>query len=986
MGLMHVLSEGAGFVGRQELVGLVDEAAGRARAGQLQVVVLGGEAGVGKTRAMEHCADRLAGAGALVLHGPCVELGAEGLPLAPVTAMLRDLVRQVGVERVSLLPGADLIMGLLPEHAAPSPAGPDQPGRWFEGFGGLLRRLGADRPVLLVIDDLHWADRSTRELLGFLARGLRTARAVVLTAYRSDALARRHPLPPFLAELARLPGVRRQELGRFGRAETEQLVTGMLGDRPPAELVDRVFRRSGGNPFFIEELVRDSAGPATGRLPASVRDLLLDRIERLPPAAGQLLRLAAVGGPAVPHRLLAATAGLPESALLAALRAAVDARVLAADPDRDGYRFRHELLREVVVEELLPAERSRLHRSYAEALAADPAVVPAERLAAETAFHWHGAGEPARALPALLRAAAAAEAMHAHAEHSQLLLRALEIWPQVTDQTQVAGHDRLGSWERVVAAALRAGEPAQALALADRAIEEAGRRDPGSPAGLAMLLAQRSLARHELGRDDTLAAVEQARAALGSAPPAVRPRVLDVLGQVLMLRRRSELAHALSTEAMRLAATLGDEAVATNARITMATALGQLGGYDEALAVLDETRKLAERRGDDLRLARVHNNLAQALTYAGRLPEAVDVARTGLEVARRAGLSRTLGGVLVLNLAEALLLTGRWAEADAAVAGSLALDPPRRATAAMHVVRGEIALGRGELDRAREQLSLASTLADGAAGPVSQLVAVRFLAAELALAGNRIDDARAAVVEALPALDGCDSLGVVWQLLAAGARVVAGDRIRARVFGDRPAEDTLAGTLRATAARLQTGTPLLSAHAAQFAAELGPAPEAAAPPGWPAVVEAWDNVGAAYLACYARLRAAEAAAAAGDRAGAGHWLRPAAAAAERLGARRLLTELRRLARRVDLVLETGSAPAAGTSDLHRLGLTGRESEVLRLMATGRSNRQIAEQLFISPKTVSVHSSHILAKLGVANRVEATAVAYRLGLFDGEPVG
>jgi DNA-binding CsgD family transcriptional regulator len=963
------------LIGRRREVGLIERAMAQARQGQPQLLVIGGEAGIGKTRLLDHCADALSGpAGVRVLRGGCVELGDDSVPLAPITSTLRDLLRQLGPERLTaLLPSAEPVLGLLPELRLPAPAAQARP---YESYADLLRRLAAERPVFLVIDDLHWADRSTRDLLGYLARTLAGARVAVAVAYRSDRFRPGDPLPGFLAELARLPGVRRLALARFGRAETEQLVTAVLGAPAPPELVDRVLVRSGGNPFYIEQLAR--AGTAE-RLPATLRDLLLARVAPLPGPARRMVRLAAVAGVAgwpVPHRLLASVAGLPEATLLAAIRAAVDAGVLASTGD-GGYEVRPGLVREAVLAALLPAERARAHRRYAEALERDPGLVASaappthatarageatssastmpwgrtpptagtgeatdgapDRLPAWLAFQWHGAGEPDRAASAARRAAAAAQARHAYSQQSRLLRLALDLQPG----SEV-------DLERAAAAAIRAGEPRHALALLDRL--PSGR-------GSAIPLALRCRALHELGDAGTATAAAEALRALPTDQPAVRASTLDLVAAVLAARGRPEAAQPLAREA----AALGEGAVAASARITLASTLAPLGSYQDALDALRLERDRGD--GDPADRARLHAGLAAVLTLLGRLPEAIGAAGGGS------------GAEASLRLAEALLLAGDWDAADRVAADALALDPPRPLAVVLHVVRADVALGRGELEVAREHRSLAETLLARIAGAVPETLPVAGLRAELALAEHRVDEARKAIAEALPVLDECRVPLLGWRLLVAGARVEARARIRARAFGDELTDESMAPALRRAAAGMPADTPLLAGYAGWFAAELGD-PD----PGWAGVAGAWDAVGAPYPACYATLRAAEAAVGAGSRAVARQRLRDAAAQAERLGAMPLLTEVRRLARGADLPLEAESPPVI--TDLQRLRLTGREAEVLRLMVAGRTNRQIAEQLYISPKTASVHASRILAKLGVSNRVEAAATAYRLHLFDG----
>ena len=329
--------------------------------------------------------------------GGCLELGADGLPFAPFATALRGLHRSLGdVELAAAVAGREAELARLLPDLAPGPGSParaetfdeeDGRARLFELTAQLLERMATGRTVVLAIEDLHWADRSTRELLGYLYRSLHTCRLVLLATYRADDIHRRHPLRPFLAELDRLRTVRRVELPRLTRAEVHAQIAGIQGvPEPDPEQARIIFRRSEGNPFFVEEL---TANCATCGISDSLRDLLLVRVEALPDHAQRVLQIAAQGGSAVEHALLAAVCGLPEDELLAALRAAVGANVLLPTDDGDGYRFRHALLREAVSEDLLPGEGAGLNRRYAQALEADPGLVRAEQRTTRLAHYWY---------------------------------------------------------------------------------------------------------------------------------------------------------------------------------------------------------------------------------------------------------------------------------------------------------------------------------------------------------------------------------------------------------------------------------------------------------------------------------------------------------------------------------------------------------------------------------------------------------------------
>src|SRR5512132_2507869 len=435
------------FVGRAEELRRLEAALERACAGEPAIVLLAGEAGVGKTRLVAELAARAEeGAGARVLVGGCIWLGEGALPYAPVVEALRPLVRTLDPAALRSLAGpahAELA-GLLPElgDQRPGPAKPAGYGqaRLFELFLGLLDRLGKERPLVLVVEDLHWADRSTRDLLAFVVRNLRSERILLLATYRSDELHRRHPLRPFLAELAR-GGVERVELEPFGHQELAILLEGILGAPPDAATVDDVLARSEGNAFFAEELVAAAAYRAGSLLPQTLRDVLLIRFEALSDQAQAVLRVAAVAGRRVQHELLARVAGMAEPALLDGLRDTVAHQLLVVGADGGSYAFRHALVQEAVYAEALPGERNRLHVAFATALEAHPELAggAGPAVAAEIALHWHAAGDQPRALVASVRAGMQAFSGYGFAEAQRHLERALELWERVADAPERAG-------------------------------------------------------------------------------------------------------------------------------------------------------------------------------------------------------------------------------------------------------------------------------------------------------------------------------------------------------------------------------------------------------------------------------------------------------------------------------------------------------------------------------------------------------------------
>jgi DNA-binding CsgD family transcriptional regulator/tetratricopeptide (TPR) repeat protein len=1073
------------FVGRTEELARLAAAWDRAAAGTPTALLVGGEAGVGKTRLVGELVAAVRRAGGAVLVGGCVELGGEGVPFAPLIEALRSLARdldepglarmvpdQARAELARLLPelgpspGPDPVgspggpdpVGSAPGSGAAGPtrgpgAGAPEPhppmggpptgrvaatgtqgerlstapsgagatpsgagatpmgtgatgsdrlsttpglwseqGRLFELLLGLLERLGDERPALLVVEDLHWADRSTRDLLAFLHRNLRHGRLLLVMTYRSDELHRRHPLRPFLAELDRGRRVERLELERFGPAEVAAQLAGIQGAPAPAELVERIHARSGGNAFFVEELAA-SAG-ADGDLPPSLRDTLLARIELLAEPTQQVLRVAAAAGARVEHDLLAETAALGEAELLDGLREAVSAHVLLVDAGEGSYGFRHALVKEAVYAELLPGERTRLHARFAAALAArDGAGDPG--LAAELAWHWYAAHDLERALPAAIEAGKAAERAYAFAEAQRQFERALELWERTAaPPPEEVGLDKAELLARAGEAAANTGASERAVALVRSALAEI---DPvRDPLRAAQLTERLAFHLRIAGRPGAFEAYQEAVRLVPPGPSEERARALAGLGQALMLRARFAEAASLCEEAIAVARAVGDRQVEGHALNTLGTAIVRLDKIDRGLALLEEARRLAVELGAAKDEARACVNLSDILDDLGRLEEAVAVAGAGMEVASATGLRRTFGAFLAGNAAASLYHLGRWAETVQLTDAYLQLGSDEDLNmVTLRQGRAVLDAGRGDFASALAHVRAARRLSGDMFIAVQYPPVLAAAEAEVAAWQGRLEDAAATVAGGLAALQGPLTDLRACMLLALGLRVEAE---RVALAAARHDDDTVADARLVAEELLRWAQGTLDGSEVAWKRAVLATCEAEAarvrgegdPEGWLAAVAAWEEAGYPYHLAVARWRAAEALLARrGDRNQAGELLRQGHATAAGIGAEPLRRELERLARlgRVELRREAaaterdgapvgGSAPPPGAE----LGLTARELEVLVLVAEGRSNRQVAEVLFISRKTASVHVSNILAKLGVASRVEAAAVAHRLGLL------
>ncbi|MFI0487146.1 ATP-binding protein [Actinomadura sp. 9N215] len=902
------------FAGRTAELAALRAAHARACAGEPAAVLVGGEAGGGKTRLVAEFAR-----GLRTLTGACLDLGAASLPYAPFTAILRRLGRDA---IVSLMPAATLpeLARLTPGLTAAEPPPDDGTGqlRLFEHVLALAERLGARDPVTLVLEDAHWADRSTRDLLSFLFRNPPRAGVLLVVTFRPEEPGTR----PLFADLARLPHVTRLDLPPLTRAEVADQVRGILGAADPA-IVRDVHARGGGNPLFVEALV-GSTGPA---VPGSLRELLLARVHRLPEDARAALRAASAAGDRVGHGLLAAVTGLSDSGLGEALRPAADHGLLVADGD--GYAFRHALIREAVHEDLLPGERSALHRRYAATIERSPELSDAP--ASALAVHWQGCGDHAQALAAAWRAARERYAAAAHAEQLSLLERVLGLWDRVPGAAALTGRTRHQVLEAATEAAGAIGEPGRGLPLVQRALDETDRRR--EPAAAARRLALRALMRGYQGEESELDDLREAeRLATGPA----RVLALTRLSSRLLVYGEMDEGERFGREGLALARAGGDREAIPHLEITVAAAAARDGDGDPAAL-----ERLRERDLGGWERVRVLNTLAHCRLNTGGPAGALALTAEGLAVAEDAGLARSGGLALAVNRVEALYRLGRWDEAAKTL--QRYLDRHHAPAFRLQTMIWRIALlaARGDGPEPDPE-ALAVPLDAGfpqTTLPLAQMIVEWRLA----------DDDRPAARAVVDAVLRHPRLTVqpcyLWPLLEAAAHA-GGPRL-----------PEIAGL----AARLPVATPMAEAHAAAVSALTG------GPAAWDAVIAAWERMEQPYPLARALFHAACADLSAGDRAAAGTRLDRAAGIAARLGAAPLARRISERARRAGL-----SGPDGGP-------LTARESEVLRLLARGRSNREIAEDLVISPKTASVHVSHILAKLGVSSRGEAAAAARDRGL-------
>jgi DNA-binding CsgD family transcriptional regulator len=990
----------ANLVGRtgelERLEALFDEIAG----GRTLAVLIAGDAGIGKSRLVEEFCDRIRLRAGVVATGVCVPAEG-GLPYAPVLGILRELERQLGhptrAARLLRGLGIDAEVSVVDLAAPPSPiatsdelappAGPYAKTALFETVLSDIADLAQRSPVLLVIEDLHWADSASSELFDFLIRNLGDARVLVLGTCRDEEFGPDHPLASWLAELVRHPRVTRLGLGPLDRPELAVLMETNLGKRPSPALVESVWTRSLGNPFFAEQLLAEG-DPAA--LTTALQAVIAGRVKKLPKQAQTLLGVVAVAGAVIDHRLLEAIAEVDADELDEALGEALDAKILVLNDERTGYRFRHALLREAVYEALLPARRGRLHRRVATALAEDPALGSSSPThgVAELASHWWASGDFATALVPSIQAADAAIAALALPEANTFLERALSAAqrsPQALAATELTMADLL---EKAADIAYLGGANARAVELAQAALEAVDQQSDATAAARCLTLLGRSL----WGAGDSTAAFGAYRQAIELLPAAVPSaelaRLLAEEARGHMLMSRYSLGHDRALEAIAMARAAGSRAVEGHALNTMGCCRGGLGFFEEGIALIQQSLVIAEELASPDDMNRAFSNLSGMLLDSNRLEEAAAVMFDGAAIGEQLWGARLNGAAG--NGVDALVRLGRYREAEhlLALLGNHALGvcaPSPWTLPAPMMIR------RGRFDSAQALVTTATDMTSRL-GDVQQAAGALALAAELELERGHPDSALFYLDQAL-ALGARSEDGVLLPELCMWAMRAVADQAEGTRSQHRAADlqrhlrraDEIAKPLEAIilerAARGAPLTPRFTAAHAQMLAERTRL-DRSDPGLWEAAQRHWEAAHELYPQAYCRWREAEAALDSGaGRARATACLNHAWRLARELDAAPLLTRIESLAQRGRLALQDISAidPSIPAQAGELLGLTAREVEVLGRLSAGASDREIAETLFISKKTVSVHVSNVLRKLEVGGRVEAGKIGQAHGL-------
>lgn len=913
----------------------------------VQAVLVAGEAGIGKTRLVGEFCARMDLA-TMVLTGPCPEFGNDGVAFGPFIAIMRGLLRREGAARLAeLLPAQPALARWLPELAAatgPVEAEPDRT-RLLGEVLTLVEQLSASQSLVLVLEDLHWADDSSLDLLAFLIANLTYCDALIVGTYRPPGSSQ---LRNMVAELRRRPGVRQLSPQPFTRYEVGRQLAALLGREPEPGFIGRVFERSAGNPLFVEALSQSS-----NDTPADLNELLLVRLSRLSDGAKAVLRVAAVAGSPADHQLLAAAADMPEPLLHDALRELVAAQLLLAG-DR-GYEFRHILIRQAVYQDLLPMQRTGLHARLAAVLVTEPGLLPREIHSAELAHHAYAARQWRPALEASWQAAAIAADAGARPEQLRHLERVLELWDRVPDAAESLPVDRRTLLEQTVEVCSHQGVVERGLRLVDEALLMGGSKCP-ERAGKLLFLRARLRNQAGGGRDDLLRALHM----LPVEPPTLlRGQVLAELASTRVFSGDSAGAAEDARAAIAVAERLSGPQAASLHALAHAF-LGLASAADTEVAVEHFATAHALSRDPDTLLNIVIWESA-VLVAAGEYSAAIEVIQQGLRAAHETFRFVEKGPILIVKWVQALIALGRWSEALNLIDESLTDEIPPLSRAVLMLCHAKIMLAQGDLVAAQSGTDAAEPLLGqlGWAGQYRlELKAIQF---RLATAHDSKHEATQLLADASTGDNLTAHHHEVWPLLVLAADIP--------VF---PVD------LAAAADALPRTTRIDTANWATFTAAQSRQPSA-----WHQAARAWESLHQPLEQAHALVEAAQVELAGGLRAQAKTTLLTAVAIARDLGALPLLHHAEQAARRAGFNIASPSTnePTARLHDTDspRFGLTARELDVLRLIARGLSNRQIGTELYISGNTAGVHVSRILAKLGVATRTQAAALAHEHNL-------
>jgi DNA-binding CsgD family transcriptional regulator len=982
--------------GRAEELRLVAESI----ATGVPLVLVVGDAGIGKTSLVQQALEEARAGGGVAVLGGCLSL-AESLPLLPFAEALRGLdapsvVRGMSGVPASLRPALSPLVPAAEAGPATGVEGKERGGweqeRLFFAVAAFLRPLAATSPVVVAVEDLHWADPMTLDLLTYLVAGTSTG-VTLMASIRSDET----PLPDAVAaavgELRRSVSTVIVELAPLSRAAVVDQVTGLLGRSPPPAFVDELVARGGGNPFFTEQLVSHAlatqpagAGLKASALPSRLAGFLGTRIRRASEPGRVVLAALGVAARPLSSAQLTSVTGLDAEAVDRAVRELSRAALLVRGERRGLIAPRHALLAAAVIEQTDPVTLAAAHERVAQLLeeSGDP------NLSVEIAGHWAAAGREREELRASLAAAGVAESLAAYATAASLWVRVCDLARAHPAEIRRQGHTEVGLAVRAIEALTWSGQEDQALDLAESTCRRLAPVEETLEVGRLL----RWLGYYRAIRDRTAAdAVWREAVRILSLLPATAELsgALRGLGNSLRLQGRHAEAQALLERAISVARTAGAPNEESIAAFMLADVLLNQGHEEKASTLMES---LADRPG------MAHDARAQAtlaiwrsgtLIEAGRLVEARAVAAAALELATNEGYGGAReAAVLRYQVGDAELELGRTSAVYALIESVASASPvPGTSTFLEHTLRARADLNRGLTGEAVQRVAQVRNVVE----PMTDTEDIRITAehtVRILLWAGQLERAVDVALSALDRLSGSNNLPDCGELFTLGAAAAADLAAQARARHDEEGERRGEEALRRLEELLDTsgGAPFAErpGHARvtgdrlQWRAELFRAAGDSDPDLWAATAQEWERQSRRHRAAYAWWRHAQAQVDRGDA--------PAQVAQALQRAHELAEEMvplrravRDLAARAHVRLTAKPPPVPTASEPGELPvhLTAREREILAHIVAGRSNAQIAEDLFITDKTVSTHISNLLGKLGVRNRIQAAAWAERVGI-------
>jgi DNA-binding CsgD family transcriptional regulator/tetratricopeptide (TPR) repeat protein len=987
----HV-ERGGTLIGRQRELQVLEGCLASARSGHAGVALIRGESGIGKSRLAGTLIERARRSDVLVVLGHCTPVSGGELPFGPFVEMLTQIAAAPGIlEKVAGTTWELLRAALTVSGSSSGVASPDvglERSRLFTRVLWVLHHLGERQPVMVVVEDIHWADSSSLDLLNYLARTAGQERLLLVLACRDEALALNPNTRRAVGALTRADVSREIHLGPLTGDQIRHLLATSNVQLPPTQH-DKVIDLCDGNPFIALQLAAHDR--LEGAHTEALHQALLGTVDDIPDDARLALHVAAVLGQYIPHEVLEKAIESTGGNVAANLRLLTERGVLIAEGER--YVFHHAILRETVVTKMLPSEQTAAHRAAVQGIRLSRRDELPSGLA-QLAHHLVAAGEYTAALSVVMSAASYARGVYAFAEARRQFSVAREVlWDHVDDPEENTGLSYQDLLCREAEMARWAGQPSAAAELLRNGISTA------PPAGLG-----RARLEHELGEalwaagdpPASLAADERSEAALETGPeePALRAKVLAALARGLVVTGQYERGRAAAERAIALAGKSGATRDELQARVTLATVIAQQGDLETGAAQLRSCLSEALAADAFEAVVRCFGNLSFLYSTAGRMSDVLEIAAEGAETCERFGPLLLVAPTLVENWVYALVATGRWNEAE-----KLAHELQQQWTAegmalALHVALAHIAAARGDGASFVRQMSIIEQFARP--DDPYALHDVTSARAENLLWQGAADEAYRLARESLARLADQQDAGLVVSVCSLALRAHA-DLVTSRadrVIHESATRETAHLLAIARDSVGSDGGALGGAYLLLCEAEAARASMMQSVNPWTAVVAEWQLLECPYPAAYAQWRQAEELFGSRARAQGTRALAAALQTAATLGCVPLENSLRTLARHAGVSLDalagrptelsTAAADRPRASAQLPAPLTPRERDVLMMLTLGYSNQQIARRLFITESTVSVHVSHIIAKLGVSNRVQAAAAAHRLNLLPAEP--